>query len=104
MAAGPTGVYAGKRLNYNYGDRKESNRIGHDDLSGQYRKGVFMVGGLFILLGIIFSAGEKIPWLGRLPGDILVEKENFSFYFPLVTCLIISLLVPLVFFVLRRFF
>ncbi len=63
-----------------------------------------MVGGLFILLGIIFSAGEKIPWLGRLPGDILVEKENFSFYFPLVTCLIISLLVPLVFFVLRRFF
>ena len=57
MAAGPTGVYAGRRLNYNYGDRNESIRIERDDLAGQYRKGV--------LSGrrAIHSAGD--PLFGR---------------------------------------
>jgi hypothetical protein len=38
----------------------------------------------------------SIPWLGRLPGDIRIERDNFRFYFPLVTCLLLSLILSLV--------
>jgi hypothetical protein len=48
------------------------------------------IGVALIALGILFSLGGKLPWLGRLPGDIRVERENFRFYFPVMTCLIIS--------------
>ena len=42
-------------------------------------------GGVLLILGVLFSLGGRIPWLGRLPGDIVVERENFRFYFPLAT-------------------
>lgn len=48
-------------------------------------------------LGIFFLLGPKVPWLGRLPGDIMVERKNFQFYFPLGTCLLLSLLLTLLF-------
>jgi len=53
-------------------------------------------------LGLLFVLGGKIPGLGRLPGDIVIRRENFTFYFPLVTCLLASLLLTLVFSVFRR--
>ena len=43
----------------------------------------------------------SIPWLGRLPGDIRIERENFRFYFPLVTCLLLSLILSLVVWLIR---
>ena len=43
----------------------------------------------------------SIPWLGRLPGDIRIERENFHFYFPLVTCLLLSLVLSLVVWLIR---
>jgi hypothetical protein len=47
--------------------------------------------GLFLVLfGVLFVFRDKIPFLGKLPGDIVVEKKQFSFYFPLVTCIVIS--------------
>lgn len=53
--------------------------------------------GLFIaLLGLIMIFGSKIPFLGRLPGDIVIRKGNFTFYFPLATCILLSLLLTLV--------
>ncbi|HZP35642.1 MAG TPA: DUF2905 domain-containing protein [Methylomirabilota bacterium] len=52
-------------------------------------------GAVMICLGLILlAAGNlsgKVPWLGRLPGDIHIQRGNWSFYFPLTTCLIISL-------------
>lgn len=45
-----------------------------------------------IALGVLMYGFQKIPWLGRLPGDIFVRRENFTFYFPLGTCIVISLL------------
>ena len=52
------------------------------------------VGGLFLLAG-------KIPFLGRLPGDIRIEKEHFRFYFPLTTSILISLLLSLLLWLLQ---
>jgi hypothetical protein len=57
--------------------------------------------GVALLGGLMWLAG-KIPWLGRLPGDIRIERENFRFYFPLTTCLLISALVTVVLWLLRK--
>lgn len=54
------------------------------------------------VLGVIFSLVGKIPWLGQLPGDITIERERFTFYFPLATCLITSVILSLVLYLLRR--
>ena len=56
---------------------------------------VLVVVGAVVLLG--GNLVGKAPWLGRLPGDIRVERENWSFSFPIVTCLIISLILTLLF-------
>lgn len=45
---------------------------------------------ILIVLGAFFLLGGKIPWLGKLPGDIIVKRENFTFYFPITTCILIS--------------
>ncbi|HXK28150.1 MAG TPA: DUF2905 domain-containing protein [Candidatus Binatia bacterium] len=59
--------------------------------------------GLFlVIVGIAFTFIGKIPWLGHLPGDIIIERERFTFYFPLATCLIISVILSLVLYLLRR--
>lgn len=65
-------------------------------------KTFIILGVVFILAGGILSFAGKIPWLGRLPGDIVIKKENFSFYFPLATCLLLSALLSLVLFVWRQ--
>jgi hypothetical protein len=46
--------------------------------------------------GLVWILAPSIPWLGRLPGDIRIERENFRFYFPLVTCLLLSAALTLV--------
>ena len=60
---------------------------------------------LVILGGILFVAGNlsgKVPWLGRLPGDIYIRRDNWTFYFPLGTSLLISLILTLIFALLGR--
>lgn len=56
-----------------------------------------------IVLGVVLFAGgigllilSQIPWLGRLPGDLFIKKGNFLFYFPVITCLILSLFLSLI--------
>ena len=56
---------------------------------------VAAIGGLLLLSG-------KIPWLGRLPGDILIQKRNFTFYFPLATSILLSLLLTLLFWIIGK--
>ncbi len=60
------------------------------------------LGLLLVVLGVIFSLVGRIPWLGHLPGDITIEREHFTFYFPLATCLIISIILSLVLYLFRR--
>ena len=57
---------------------------------------------LLVALGLLFSVGSKIPWLGRLPGDIYIQRGNFTFYFPLATSIVISLIITLVLYLFRR--
>ena len=60
---------------------------------GQHPAWFVIVTGLIIAaVGVIWLIGPSIPWLGKLPGDISVERENFRFYFPVVTCILVSLL------------
>ncbi|HZV47813.1 MAG TPA: DUF2905 domain-containing protein [Thermodesulfovibrionales bacterium] len=71
--------------------------------------GIQYLGKLLIVLGVIVIAvgglllfSGKIPWIGRLPGDILIQKKNYTFYFPLATSIIISVIITLVFWLLGR--
>ena len=65
-------------------------------------KMLIVVGIVFIIMGIAFLFGDKIPFLGRLPGDISIQKERFSFYFPITTCIIISIVLSILFAIFRK--
>jgi hypothetical protein len=59
-------------------------------------------GGVIMIVGIALWTGIGGSWLGRLPGDIRIERGNTAFYFPIVTCIIISIVLTLVLAVFRR--
>jgi len=65
-------------------------------------KMLVIFGGLIMVVGLALWAGIGASWLGRLPGDIRIERENSGFYFPVVTCLIISIVLSLILSFLRR--
>ncbi len=58
-------------------------------------KTLMLVGALIFGLGVVLALTGKVPGIGKLPGDILMKKENFSFYFPLTTCIILSIILTL---------
>lgn len=60
-----------------------------------------IVGVFFLIVGITWPLLKKLN-LGHLPGDIIIQKENFSFYFPITTCIIISIIVSIIFWVLKK--
>ncbi|HFE39488.1 MAG TPA: DUF2905 domain-containing protein [Gammaproteobacteria bacterium] len=62
---------------------------------------LIIIGAVCIVIGILWPWIQKMN-LGRLPGDIIVEKENFNFYFPLMTSIIISLVLTLIFWLFRK--
>jgi len=65
-------------------------------------KALIVLGVIIILVGAGLLFAHKIPSIGRLPGDIYVKKGNFSFYFPLTTCIIISIVLSLIFWIFRK--
>ena len=71
-----------------------------NDLSSLGRS-LILIGLLIAGLGFLFTLGGKLPWFGRLPGDIVIQKKNFTFYFPVVTCIVVSILLS---FLLNLFF
>jgi membrane protein implicated in regulation of membrane protease activity len=56
---------------------------------------LIIVGGFIVVVGLVLVLGLRIPFLGRLPGDISVDRGNVHFYFPIVTCLLLSLVLTL---------
>jgi len=58
-----------------------------------------IIAGLVILFG-----GNKLGWVGRLPGDIRIERENFRFYFPLATMILFSILLTVIIWIIRKLF
>jgi Protein of unknown function (DUF2905) len=68
-------------------------------------KWIIITGLLIVLAGIIiYFFHDKLHWIGWLPGDIRIEKENFRFYFPVTTMIVFSLFLALVIQVIKRFF
>lgn len=65
-------------------------------------KSLIIIGLLIAAVGVLISLSPRIPWLGRLPGDIFIKREQFSFYMPLASSLLISLLLSLLFWLFRR--
>lgn len=61
-----------------------------------------LFGGVIMILGLALWSGFGYGWLGRLPGDISIERGNSTFYFPIVTCLIISIVLSLILWFFRR--
>lgn len=69
---------------------------------GGFGKALILLGLLIVVVGVFFSLGGKIPWLGRLPGDLMIEREGYTYYFPLTTCILISVIISLVLYFFRR--
>lgn len=60
------------------------------------------VGIILLFTGLLLKLGLNLKWLGRLPGDVVLRRQNFTFYFPLTTSLLLSLFLSLVLFILMR--
>ena len=69
---------------------------------GELGKFLVIIGAIIILLGATLWSGFAPKWLGRLPGDIRIERDHSVFYFPIVTCIIISLVLSLLLSIFRR--
>ncbi len=64
---------------------------------------IILFTGLFIaVIGFIIMLSGKISWIGRLPGDILIKKKNFTFYFPLATSILLSIILSLILYLVSR--
>ena len=63
---------------------------------------LILLGVLIIVIGILLVVGGKIPWIGKLPGDFIIKRDKFTFYFPLTTCVLVSLLLTLLFSIVSR--
>ena len=69
---------------------------------GDLGKVLIICGVVIAGIGVLLLVGDKIPWIGRLPGDIMIKREKFTFYFPIVTCIIISIILTLLFSLFRK--
>jgi hypothetical protein len=65
-------------------------------------KFLVILGAVIVLIGLVLWGGFAPKWLGRLPGDIRIDRGNSAFYFPVVTCIIISILLTLILSIFRR--
>jgi hypothetical protein len=67
-------------------------------------KFLIIAGIIIVVVGIIFYFfHDKLRWIGHLPGDIRVEKENFRFYFPITTMILLSLLLTVIINIIKKF-
>ena len=74
-------------------------------MNSETGKWVIGLGAIIILIGIIiYFFHDKLNWIGRLPGDIRIEKENFKFYFPITTMILLSLFGTLIIWLIRKLF
>lgn len=60
-----------------------------------------VIGILIAGIGLVWLVAPSIPWIGKLPGDIVIDRENFQFYFPVTTCILLSLMLTGIMWVVR---
>jgi H+/Cl- antiporter ClcA len=69
--------------------------------TGKY---IIIIGAAIIVIGIlIYFFHDKLNWFGRLPGDIRIERDNFRFYFPVMTMILLSILISAILWLIRKF-
>ena len=68
-----------------------------------FGKILIITGIVIFILGVLLTFSDKIPFLGKMPGDITIKKENFTFYFPIVTSIVISIIVSLILYLINKF-
>ena len=69
---------------------------------GSFGRLLVISGVVLVLVGFVFMLSGKMPWLGRLPGDIYIKKKNISFYFPLGTSILLSVILSLILWLINR--
>lgn len=70
---------------------------------GETAKVMILIGAVLLAVGLVILVFPRLPFVGKLPGDILVKKDNFSFYFPLATSIVISIIISLILFLINKF-
>lgn len=65
-------------------------------------KTLIYLGIVLAIAGVLVSWSDKLPWLGRLPGDIHIQRDGVNFYFPLTSCIVVSIVVSLVAYLFKR--
>ena len=65
-------------------------------------RALILLGVMLTGFGLVLLLAPRVPWLGRLPGDFLIQRERFTFYFPLASCLLASVLLSLLFWLWTR--
>jgi len=68
----------------------------------QFGKIMIFAGIFLLVIGLLLLFGDKIPFIGRLPGDIYIKKKNFTLYFPIVTSILLSLLISFIIYLFRK--
>jgi Protein of unknown function (DUF2905) len=63
---------------------------------------LIVLGVLLVVVGLALLLVPKLPGLGKLPGDLVIKRENFTFYFPLGTCILLSVILSLIFWLVRK--
>lgn len=66
-------------------------------------KFLIIAGIVLLIAGLAIHFSDKVPFLGRLPGDIRIERENFKFYFPITTSILISIVLTIIFYLVGHF-
>jgi uncharacterized protein HemY len=65
-------------------------------------KSLIIIGLILIAIGVAIAFGPRIPFIGKLPGDIYIKKDSFTFYFPLATSVLISVIITLIIYLFRK--
>jgi len=68
----------------------------------EFGKWLILFGAVLIGVGLLLTLAGKLPWLGKLPGDIYYKSDHVTVYFPLATCVLISIVLSLLFWLFRR--
>ena len=70
---------------------------------GELARVMIIIGVVLIVIGLVMLVLPRFPFLGRLPGDILIKKEHLTFYFPLATSIVISIIISLILYLINKF-
>jgi len=70
---------------------------------GELARVMILIGMVLIVIGLVMLVVPRVPFLGKLPGDILIKKERFTFYFPLATSIVISIIISLILYLINKF-